>query len=144
VAPRVVEGGVGLVDVAPTVLALLGLPAPQRMQGRSLLPALLGAGQDLAAPRFSELDRHVRLRSVVDASHHLILDLDASRQLLFDLDADPTEQRDLAAGEEQRARRLTGSIVRHFKALPTPSEVPEHELSPEKLEQLRALGYLDG
>jgi len=33
----------GLVDVAPTLLGLLGLPVPARMTGRSLLDPLVGA-----------------------------------------------------------------------------------------------------
>src|SRR5262249_4715170 len=33
-----------LLDVAPTVLGLLGLPVPDRMRGKSLLPALATTG----------------------------------------------------------------------------------------------------
>ncbi len=41
-AGRVVDGQVESVDIAPTVLDLLGIPTPPTMEGRSLVPLLLG------------------------------------------------------------------------------------------------------
>ena len=39
------SGLVELIDIAPTLLDLAGLPAPGHMQGRSLAPILSGAGR---------------------------------------------------------------------------------------------------
>jgi arylsulfatase A-like enzyme len=41
---RRIEAPVSMIDVLPTVLELVGLPAPQVAQGRSLAPVLLGEG----------------------------------------------------------------------------------------------------
>jgi arylsulfatase A-like enzyme len=40
--PRVVDAVVGLADVVPTVLELVGRPVPPRLDGRSLVPLLRG------------------------------------------------------------------------------------------------------
>jgi arylsulfatase A-like enzyme len=45
-APRTVDSMVGLIDVVPTVLDLLGMPVLPQMQGRSLAGACRGNGVD--------------------------------------------------------------------------------------------------
>src|SRR5690606_8601030 len=54
---------VGLVDVAPTILELVRLRAPSGMQGRSFAPVIESGRGVLAAPRFTEARRPVRLTS---------------------------------------------------------------------------------
>jgi len=56
VAPRVVEEVVGLADLVPTVLELVGAPTPGRLDGRSLVPLMRGETDPERAPFvFSEL-----------------------------------------------------------------------------------------
>src|SRR5262249_19256405 len=57
-APPVIDDPVALVDVAPTLIDLVGAPIPANMRGRSLLPSILkGKAAPPAAPRplFSEM-----------------------------------------------------------------------------------------
>jgi hypothetical protein len=85
-----------LVDVAPTVLDLLGLPEPAMWQGRSLLdpsPGLALFGTDYS----------LGLLGLRDGRWKCIHELDADRTSLFDLDADAAEQADLAEALPDRA-----------------------------------------
>jgi arylsulfatase A-like enzyme len=77
------------IDVAPTVLALLGVAADPRMQGRSFLPLVaLGA----AAPPVvaSEYGKSYALRT---RRWHYVVDYDG-REALYDVTVDPREDHD--------------------------------------------------
>jgi arylsulfatase A-like enzyme len=140
IAPRVVRGPAGLTDVVPTVLELLGLAAPRPLQGRSLVGALQGGALAADAPRFSEIDRDVRLRGVVQGDLHLIVDLDRGGQAAFDVARDPHEQRRLPADAPGIAA-LRDELDEHLKRLAPPKDVQMRELSPAERERLEALGY---
>ncbi|MFO0577623.1 MAG: sulfatase-like hydrolase/transferase [Polyangia bacterium] len=95
-APQVAS----LIDVAPTLMALLGLRAPASWQGRSLLqpPA---AGEPVA--RF--LTDHGLLQlGLRHGPWKFIDEVETGRGRLFDLRSDPGEQHDLAAAQPERAR----------------------------------------
>lgn len=104
------------VDLAPTLLDLLGLPPLEKAQGQSLLPSLKDPavrGQDAVFMEFNgDIKGGVYTRGMVTEQFKYIYhheDLDQ----LFDLRLDPAEMRNLArdpryAGERQRLRgRLT-------------------------------------
>jgi arylsulfatase A-like enzyme len=90
------------VDVAPTMLALAGLPIPSTMQGSDLSPALRGAG---AGPEAVLLQQFVPYHSDkvaegwrgVRTARHLYARTETEPWLLYDLQADPVQQRNLAA-----------------------------------------------
>ncbi len=152
---------VELLDVAPTLLDLAGLPVPPQFSGRSLLavgdrrpavvqPPVYG---DTAARRRAE--RGLFLRSVAgqplrdaDAGGHLALRteswkyiLSGDREELYDLREDPQELSDLAGERPDVVRRLRPFLARWLKAHPAP---PRDAAEPDaELQQtLRALGYL--
>lgn len=81
----------GMVDVAPTVMDLLGLPLPWSWQGRSLFDPGHSGRAYLFGP-------YSGLFGYREGDRKLILD-DASRQSpqLYDLAEDPTERRNVAA-----------------------------------------------
>ena len=82
-------------DVAPTLLDLLGLPACAGHQGSSLL-------QPRADQTFAFTDWGEQLVARRDGDFKSIHDLRAGTDLLFDLRRDPGEQVDLAAAEPAR------------------------------------------
>jgi arylsulfatase A-like enzyme len=127
----------------PTLLALLGVPAPPS-DGASMLPAIRGRGaEEPAKARFSELGSRPDLRSAVLGSLHLIAGVDGA--MLFDWRADPGEQRDLGAGGPGRGadlERALASWLDHLAASPLRSRAElQFDLSEEQKKRLRALGY---
>lgn len=135
VAGRVVGVPVSLVDVAPTVLDLLGLPVGE-VDGRSLVPALRGAEMP-AIPVYSETvapfthfgwaPQHVAR----DATR--LLRRDAGDQV-FDPAADPWWQRPLA---EPAPPSLTEAVTR----LAVGWENPGGAVDPATAAALEAMGY---
>jgi arylsulfatase A-like enzyme len=146
--PREVDALVGLADLTPTLLDLLGLPAPGRPDGRSLAPFFCGDGPaaDFAPFRLSvlhDLDAETGLRLVswMDATRHFIWDPVESRPLLFDLRRDPAERSDRADERRDEVERLRREVA---PALGREALRPAQAASPPsaaELEQLRALGY---
>jgi phosphoglycerol transferase MdoB-like AlkP superfamily enzyme len=92
-----------LIDIAPTLLELLGLPVPRAYEGRSFL------GPEPGAARFFA-DQVTFLAGVRSGPWKLVHDLDTGRSKLFDLRSDPGEQLDLSAGEPGRTAELTAHV----------------------------------
>ncbi|HVY38965.1 MAG TPA: sulfatase-like hydrolase/transferase, partial [Polyangia bacterium] len=98
-APRVIDEDVKLVDVAPTLLDLVGAPVPANMRGRSLLPAIEGKPL-AAAPVYAELMPatawpHQASMMVADG-HKIIHRISERRWEMYDLRRDPGEKTNLA------------------------------------------------
>ncbi len=138
-----IRTAVSIADVMPTLLGVLGVPAPDGLDGRDLR-GLWEAPGAMARdrPLFAETSAvHTEgLSSVRMGRHKLIHDLRTDRSELYDLEQDPLEGRDLASErlgvlEELRAllRELAGESVPSEQAPPR---------SPAVEERLRALGYL--
>jgi hypothetical protein len=94
-----------LVDLAPTVLDLLGVPAPAGWQGRSLLEAQ-------SALALFCTDYSLGLLGLRDGRWKLIHELDSGRSQLFDLEADPGEREDLAEQYPERVEAYTEHLRR--------------------------------
>ncbi len=147
-AGRVVDDQVSLVDIAPTLLELLELPAVDTLQGESLVPSLL-RGAPVADPvRFAEgpaLDHpDGRLFSARTSRYKWIgREHSVDPVEIYALETDPREQNDLSDDPELRARGR--ALLRRYRELDTavpvdPRERPVDELTRDKL---RALGYTD-
>jgi len=132
-----------LLDVAPTVLDLLGLPAWEGIDGVSLAPLLAGRAQR-PPPAYVESRRPwlsyrwAPLAAVVDGGWKLIA---APRPELYDLAADPGETENLIDRQRRRARELQAAL-RAVEARPAATAASRDD--PETLARLRALGYAAG
>lgn len=97
--PRFFETPVSHLDVAPTLLDLLGLPAPADADGRSLAPAIRQAREPEERPLFCQYSGDTTVgdirRAVITRTHKYVYDPDDEPEL-FDLAADPLETRNIA------------------------------------------------
>ena len=145
-------------DIAPTIVELLGLPAAE-FRGRSLVPLL----QQLPTPvenvegaAFSELG--VDIFSIRTSEWRLITNPHDTRiraggrestsrcyrigeTELYDLRVDASERRNVADEYPEVVARLQDRLAQWLQT--TPQETRRQETIPEEtLEELRALGYL--
>lgn len=106
----VVNGQVGLIDVAPTLLDLAGVGIPPEWQGRSLRPYLAGGempGHPLILDtRYDGLIRGVRTSQFKLVARH---PFDAPQEV-YDLKADPGEKNNLVATGEPLPDEVTKLI----------------------------------
>jgi tetratricopeptide (TPR) repeat protein len=137
-AGSTVAAPVQLVDVFPTVAALLDLPRPDSLAGAPLLDFL-----DPEAPerRLYAETFYPRLHfgwseltSLVDARYHYIEGPDPE---LYDLVADPAESRNVLRDERRVYASLRDELATYDRTLEGPSEVDS-----ETREALAALGYV--
>jgi arylsulfatase A-like enzyme len=81
---RIIDVEVGMVDVAPTVRALLGMPSPPGTDGSSLVPYLEGQ-RPLHPPVFMEAYMTAHVLAVVRGGWKLIWTPDDNRTQLYDV-----------------------------------------------------------
>jgi arylsulfatase len=123
---QVIDAPVGLQDVMPTLLDAAGVPIPETVTGRSLLPLLRG---EIPAREWRDAlhGEHPR-RYPQHGAHHYLTDghtkyiwySETGQELLFDLDEDPQERHNLA-GDPAAAGRLARwreRLVRELEGRP--------------------------
>lgn len=153
--PQAVE----LIDVLPTLLALLAVPPPARLDGRSLVHYLeRPGGGGSGKPAFSEYGAS-RIHTVVQQNWKLVDNPDGlspacipggpgqpplrypiGRTELYDLARDPGETSNLAAARSRQVAELRHLIDQRFSRLPRrghPQEIPE-----KLRKELSNLGYV--
>jgi arylsulfatase A-like enzyme len=94
-----------VIDTAPTVLDLLGIPAPEGYQGRSLLNGQANMGLFCT-------DYSLGLLGLRDGRWKVIHELESGRSLLFDLEKDPDERHDRAANHPERVEAYRSHLLR--------------------------------
>jgi arylsulfatase A-like enzyme len=143
---RVVTDVVGLVDLAPTVLELAGIPPLHTHQGRSLAPYLASTAPPPCDPGRVAFSYGADRYSIRTARHHLFFTLlprtGRTYDLrLHDLVADPDEHRNLAAEEPALVEQLFSRVKDwQEQTVPTELAVPSG-LNPSLKQRLRLFGY---
>ncbi len=110
-APTTIAAPTSAIDVAPTVLALLGVAADPRMQGRSLLP-LAHEGAAVPPVVASEYGKSYALRT---GRWHYLVDYDGT-EALYDVIEDPREDHDRVKAQplvRRYLRELAGLYLAH-------------------------------
>jgi arylsulfatase A-like enzyme/tetratricopeptide (TPR) repeat protein len=142
---KTVAARVGLVDVMPTVLDLLGLEIPQAVQGRSFLSLLRGGSEKEErtlyfeslygreemnwAPLTGLLYRNYKYVSLPDPE-------------LYDLGTDRGEKRNLFLRKNIVARDMDKRLAKFIADHSQRGGEARRELSAGDKEQLQALGYI--
>ncbi|REJ72987.1 MAG: hypothetical protein DWQ36_10370 [Acidobacteria bacterium] len=152
--PNLPDGGesdceVGLIDVAPTVLDLVGVAQPDSMQGRSLAGlARESAGGEVRCPRrpiLAQSPAYGPDASALVLQRKKLISRADDVELFYDLLSDPEERNPKTSdgdGELDVYRDILQRAAR--AAAPTDSAPPAIELDEEARKQLEALGYLSG
>ncbi len=133
-----------LVDVAPTVLALLDLPALAESDGISLAPLLLAREEPEIPPAYIETYQpwhSYGWSPLVGVRHGGWKWIAAPRRELYRLATDPAEAHNLAESEPSTALELDRLLRDFVRAAPAAARRVE---DPETLERLAALGYVAG
>jgi len=146
---RVVDHAASHVDLMPTILELVGLPAPATLHGRSLAPLIAGDDVPWDRPVYAESLYPLLhygwapLRSLRTDRFKLI---QVPRAELYDLGADPGEQHNVHGDQPNRARELTAELdwLRGRIESHAPEEGGGPEMDAQTLAQLQALGYMAG
>jgi arylsulfatase A-like enzyme len=158
ISPRTEPAPALIMDLAPTVLELLGLEVPGQFEGFSWAGVIDGADPPMDraicyqahkgavhGTHESELARSKGLISVgfVHNERKEILRVKNNSHMLFDLEEDPGEVVNLVtedSGPSPELLRCFGSIS---EALGSLDRLSANTLDEETVEQLRALGYLE-
>ncbi len=159
-AGRAVTELVQNLDVAPTVLDLVGGKLPPAWSGRSLkwafagTPGPTGSGADSPAA-YSEGAWTFWIGSVMRGDDKFIL-VTPQERMLFDLKKDPGEKVNLALEERDSVRTLYHVLMKHLGGVgAAPGETPSYETwiqqvmghygldeQSDVVKELRSLGYL--
>lgn len=146
--PPRVDVPVGSVNVLPTALAALGLPAHQSefvMEGQNLLPFLQGRAPAPTQPLFASQQRHARrifrVRQgndvYIDSVH---VDLGAQNEA-FDKAADYAEMHNIATQQPALVTHMKNTL-KDLLAAQEKARSPKPNNAAASEESLRALGYV--
>jgi len=152
--PGVVTEPVGLIDVVPTVLDLVGIPAPAGLDGMSLAGRVRGGSTPGGQPgRVFYMETAPGNAQAARDDRFKVMRFEDGRELAFDLAADPEEKRPLGSAMDPdvvaRLDRLRAELVRRHDECQRRRErsaaerTGETELDPTRREKLRALGYAE-
>ncbi len=144
-AARRTDAATGL-DVAPTVLALAGLPAGGGMRGRDLFGAAPPPGsivlEAIHGDQLSIRDGSWKLiRTLRDVSYAPDFEREAGTVELYDMAADPNERENVVAAHPERRLALEQGLDVWLTAHPAAGA--RAPAANDRAEDLRALGYVE-
>ena len=143
--PERVEAPAGLIDVGPTILQFLNLPAPPSFQGQSLLGLLTPAAPTVRRDVYSESDYahdHLGFASLESLRLGNEKYIEAPKPELYDLSSDPSEHHNLAAGRQAEAQSMRARLLELRTRYLDTKPVAEPSAGSDVVQGLRALGYL--
>ena len=142
-AGRVIAEQVRTTDILPTIVDLLGVPAPATSDGSSLRAAIFGT-ETTSRSVFGETDYPLRfgwapLRSVRNEGFKFI---EAPRPELYDLSSDPGELRNGYVPWDPRTKKLRKMLAELAERAPSAGKASSAAVAPGTIDELRALGYV--
>jgi len=145
------EEPVDLLDVAPTLVDLAGLPKVRKFRGRALFSREDRGALESGRPLFSQVSvgtlTPTRQASILQDGWRYIRHRSRKgekvvEEELFDRASDPEELNDLAAAEPERLARMRETLRAVRRTLSRPVTI-EQETDEEMLERLKSLGYVN-
>ncbi len=141
----VIDSPVELVDVAPTILELLGCPSPRTMDGKSLLSVIATGAQAKPGPFVAACPKErggTPGRVACYAPPWKYIYLRGSGELLFNLQDDPGEARNLAERHPEICGTMRDQCATWFHRQIQEMTPPVESLTEEERQRLEELGYV--
>jgi arylsulfatase A-like enzyme/Flp pilus assembly protein TadD len=141
----VIKPRVRLIDIVPSVLDMLEIPAPAEVQGQSLLPCIGGQKKDdLSTYIETYFPREnygwSELVGLLDGDWKYIR---APKPELYNLKTDPEETVNAYDREGQRAQEMESRLEKTIADSSSGLSSSKRELTSEDREKLRSLGYVE-
>ena len=155
VAPGRIAGNVSLIDVAPTILDLIGFEASEEFDGASLADQCRAQdkGQPMAGV-VAQFDQRPLILHRFESGNNMwgvilgdwkLIRSDEDGYLLYNRVDDPWEQTNVYADHTDRAAALEAILEEHIARNPgTRSGRTNVEIDEDLLERLKAAGYVGG
>lgn len=157
--PAVEDAPALISDLAPTVLGLLDLEAPDFMRGQDWSPVFRG-DQTSPMDRVTYYQAHkgvvsakednteVRQKGLlevarIDGANKEVLRVPKGRRWVFDLESDPAEQSSQVPLDSPITEALEEWLATVKSGLEQTDDLPAVAMSDEDRDALRALGYID-
>ena len=135
------------VDLMPTLLSTLGLPAPEAIDGVDLRSPF--AADRIRVVTGMTNGKRFEILTERDGLKLMQICTPEYREKLYDLNTDPGEQHDIlldrpdiANALDEALRDLTQTEPCELIRAVTQGKAPEDLLSPEQIEELKSLGYI--
>ena len=142
---QVIPQRVRLIDIMPTILDLVSIPAPPSVQGESLLPYV-------QKKKSEDLDCYIEtfypkenfgwspLLGLISGPWKYIR---APKEELYDLNADPEEKNNIAGREQKIVAEMRSQLEQIVLASSSPASGGRRTPTAEEKARLRSLGYVD-
>ena len=142
-----IRRAVHLADIAPTVLEILYLPRPEGVEGTSLFAASRSLPVVTRTERFAPLaEAHPEFYDVAHTAIYRdrwkLIQRSDGRTELYDLEVDPGEDSNRAPVRLDLVEELREELARFEASVVPRFETKVEEPTPELLDRLRALGYV--
>lgn len=151
-SPMRIDSFSTLLDIAPTVLDLLGIERYKEFLGKSWLPTMSGESQDKWDYIISEarLEKDINHISIRTQRYKYIFNEPIQGRELYDVIQDPKESRNIVERYPKIANELESKILLHIKIIDKfRDRIPSAKIEPITTEErelieerLRSLGYL--
>jgi len=117
-----IDDRVSSIDIMPTVLDLLGIELPDKvnrqLRGQSLVPAMQGSQPNRDVFSETNYREYTYKRSIIAPDGlKLIYTLELRTRELYNLTDDPDETKDLAKAKPDKADELQGRLFEHFRSI---------------------------
>ena len=139
---------VRLIDIAPTILAIIGQKIPDHIQGVNLLPLMEGKEKNLQLTLYCETE-YPRFTYGWSPLEGIRTDkwkyIKAPKNELYDLTKDPGEEKNVIKKEKRQSERCQKELAKlqqQFISSPGLSPSKSVSLDPSAREKLKSLGYI--
>ncbi len=124
-------------DIAPTILDLMGLERIEGMQGQSLVDEIYGIeepeNREPIVLELTEDTNNPARRAIILGDYKLIVYDTGWKKLLFNIEEDPGEEEDLSEKMPEKVEELEKKLDEYFEDIPTVEPFGGYELRSGKI-----------